>query len=202
MKKFFAFIIFSILFTNIISDDNCPSGMRKTYVDDTTMKAYGSAREWLAAVCFFHFPGSLFFTRKVLLEPRFEVHLKAQVDSLDIVENESEQKLYGFTIVISGNNNTISGIEKRTYPMGSTTINMADLGYNNFANSLIIEFDFEKDSDDPDDNSFSVRYCSTTCSSSDKNAIKNNNTQKCGRKTEIEKKMEIEVNIQKRLMII
>ena len=50
---------------------------------------------------------------------------------------------------------------------------MADLGYNNFANSLIIEFDFEKDSDDPDDNSFSVRYCSTTCSSSDKNAIKN-----------------------------
>jgi hypothetical protein len=66
--------------------------MRKTYVDDTNMISYGSARRWLAAVCFFQFPGSLFFERKVLIEPRFEVHLKAAVDAIDVVESSGEQK--------------------------------------------------------------------------------------------------------------
>ena len=88
-KTLFIFlIIFSLLITSTKSaQDSCPSGMRKTYVDDKNMVSYGSARKWLAAVSFFQYPGSLFFQRKVLIEPRFEVHLKAAVDAIRVIEN-------------------------------------------------------------------------------------------------------------------
>ena len=161
-------IIFSLLFSSIIADDTCPDGMRKTYVDDMNMRQHGSARRWLAAVCFFQFPGSLWFSRQVLIEPNFEVHLKAAVDAIDIVESSGEQKIYGFTIVISGNRNTISGLEGRTVNGGtSSSLTFTDIGYNNFLNALIIEFDFVADRYDPDQDSFSVRYCDTTCHSYD-----------------------------------
>ena len=173
-KSLFIFLtIFSLLFTSTISaEDSCPSGMRKTYVDDTNMVSYGSARRWLAAVCFFQFPGSLFFERKVLIEPRFEVHLKAAVDAIDVVESSGEQKIYGYTIVISGNKNTISGLEGRSVSGGtSSSLKFTDIGYNNFVNALIIEFDFVEDYYDPGANSFSIRYCGTTCSSYDYKAF-------------------------------
>jgi len=166
-------LTFSLLFSSTISaEDSCPSGMRKTYVDDENMNAYGSARSWLAAACFFQFPGSLFFQRKVLIEPRFEVHLKATVDPIDIVENSGEQKIYGYTIVISGYRNIISGLEQRSVEEGtSADMKFTDIGYNNFVNALIIEFDFEEDNYDPAKNSFSIRYCGTACSSYDSKAF-------------------------------
>ena len=174
-KTFFIFLtIFSLLFTFTTSDeDSCPSGMRKTYVDDTNMASFGSARRWLAAVCFFQFPGSLFFYRRMLIEPRFEVHLKAAVDAIDVVENIGEQKIYGYTIVISGSSkNTISGLEGRSVTGGtSSSIKFTDIGYNNFVNALIIEFDFVEDYYDPGANSFSIRYCGTSCSSYDYKAF-------------------------------
>ena len=94
-RNLFIFLImFSLLQTSTtFAEDSCPSGMRKTDFDDTNMDSYGSARRWLAAVCFFQFPGSLFFHRKVLIEPRFEVHLKAAVDAIDVLENTSKQKI-------------------------------------------------------------------------------------------------------------
>ena len=150
-------------------EDSCPAGMRKTYVDDYNMVGYGSARPYLAAVSFFQFPGSLFFKRKVLIEPRFEVHLKASTDPIDIVENQRENKLYGYTIVISGYKNTISGLEGRVVKNNENLV-FDDIGYNNYVNSLIIEFDFEKDTYDPDSSSFSIRFCDTSCHSSDRYA--------------------------------
>ena len=170
----FICLILSLLFSSTkTAEDSCPSGMRKTYVDDLNMNSYGSARKWLAAVCFFQFPGSLFFQRRVLIEPRFEVHLKAAVDAIDVVENSGEQKIYGYTIVISGNKNTISGLEGRSVSNGATSssLTFTDIGYNNFANALIIEFDFVKDTYDPGTDSFSIRYCSTSCNSNDNNAM-------------------------------
>ena len=116
MKKrnLFSFLLLSFFISFTISaDDSCPSGMRKTYVDDVNMQEYGSARSWLGAVCFFQFPGSLFFRRQVLIEPRFEVHLEPTVDAIDVVESSEEQNIYGYTIVISGYKNTISGLEGR-----------------------------------------------------------------------------------------
>ena len=153
-------------------DDSCPNGMRKTYVDDISMNQYGSGRAFMAAACFFQYPGSLFFKRKVLIEPRFEVHLKAFTDYIEIIEKEKEQKIYGFTIVISGYKNTISGLEGRSFS-GDESDNyiFEDIGYNNFVNSLIIEFDFEKNSYDPDSDSFSIRYCQSSCSISDYKAM-------------------------------
>ena len=115
-------LLFFLLFSSTISaDDSCPSGMRKTYVDDLNMKEYGSARSWLGAVCYFQFPGSLFFSRQVLIEPRFEVHLKSTVDAVEAVESSDEQKIYGYTIVISGYKNTISGLEGRSVSSGSSS---------------------------------------------------------------------------------
>ena len=169
-RNLFLFLtIICILFSSIFSeDDTCPSGMRKTYVDDLNMNSYGSARRWLAATCFFQFPGSLFFSRKVLIEPRFEVHYKTAIDAVEIVENSGEQKIYGFTIVISGYKNTISGLEARSVAGGtSSSIKFQDIGYNNFVNALIIEFDFNPDDYDPGDSSFSIRYCGTSCHSYD-----------------------------------
>ena len=173
-KSLFIFlIIFSLLITSTISaQDSCPSGMRKTYVDDKNMVSYGSARKWLAAVSFFQYPGSLFFQRKVLIEPRFEVHLKAAVDAIKVVENSGEQKIYGYTIVISGAKNTISGYKGRNVQgQNPSTLKFTDIGYNNFVNALIIEFDFVQDYYDPGANSFSIRYCGTTCSSYDNQAF-------------------------------
>ena len=167
---FLTLIFLSLFLTSFIqADDSCPSGMRKTYVDDTNMLSYGSARKWLAAVCFFQFPGSLFYNRKMLIEPRFEIHLKASVDAIDIVENSGEQKIYGFTMVISGYKNTISGLEGRTVSGGGTSssLTFTDIGYNNFVNALIVEFDFVQDYYDPDSSSYSIRYCDTYCHSYD-----------------------------------
>ena len=167
---FIFLIIFSLLIASTTSvEDSCPSEMRKTYVDDLNMVSYGSARKWLASVCFFQLPGSLYFQRKVLIEPRFEVHLKASSRAVDFVENSDEQKLYGFTIVISGYKNTISGMNSRIIDgsqVSPSSLQFNDIGYNNFINALIIEFDFVKDTNDPDANSFSMRYCSSTCGTS------------------------------------
>ena len=172
--KIFCFLLLfiSTLFSfSLALEDSCPSGMRKLYVDDKNMLQYGSARSYLAAVSYFGFPGSLFFRRKVLIEPRFEIHLKAQTDPIDIVEKEKENKLYGFTMVISGYKNTISGLEARSYTNGNDNLVFEDIGYNNFVNSLVIEFDFEKNQYDPDTSSFSIRYCDTSCHSYDINAF-------------------------------
>ena len=167
---YYLFILLALFFFSYGAEDSCPTGMRKLYVDDKTMQEYGSGRAFIAAVAYFQFPGSLFFRRKVLIEPRFEVHLKATIDPVDIVEKTREQKLYGFTIVISGYKNTISGLEARSYK-GDEDLVFNDIGYNNFVNSLIIEFDFEKDYYDPDSNSFSVRFCKTSCASEDYKAM-------------------------------
>ena len=135
------------------------------------MNQYGSARKWLPSVCFFQFPGSLFFSRKVLIEPRFEVHLKAAVDAIIPVENVGEQKIYGFTMVVSGYKNTISGLEGRSVTGNPYDLKFTDIGYNGFTNALIIEFDFVQDYYDPDTSSFSIRYCGTSCSMYDNSAI-------------------------------
>ena len=156
-----------------LAEDSCPSGMRKTYMDDLNMNEYGSARGWLGAVCFFQFPGSLFFNRQVLIEPRFEVHLKSAVNAIDVVESSGEQKIYGYTIVISGYNNTISGFEERSVSSSSSSLSFTDIGYNNFINSLIIKFDFVQDLHDPAENSFSIRYCDTYCNSDEKYELVN-----------------------------
>ena len=176
MKAKILSLFLILLFVPICSDysayDSCPSGMRKTYLDDLNSIAYGSAREWLGAVCFFQFPGALYYSRKVLIEPRFEVHLKASVGGIDIVESSSEQKVYGFTIVISGYENTVSlNIGRSTTKGSSENQEFKDIGYNNFINAVIIEFDFVKDYRDPDYDSFSIRYCGSSCDASDWNAM-------------------------------
>ena len=115
---FVQFILLILLSTFIVAEDSCPAGMRRTYVDDVSMIPYGSARAWYAAVCYFQWPGSLFFKRKVLIEPRFEVHLKAALEKVTTVEKTDEQKIYGFTIVISGYKNTVSGYVSRCQHTG------------------------------------------------------------------------------------
>ena len=58
--------------------------------------------------------------------------------------------------------------------LGSKTVGegTADtLGYYGFTNTFVAEFDFKKDTNDPDSSSFSFRYCDSSCPSDDSNAI-------------------------------
>ena len=109
---------------------------------------------------FYQGNGALWYRRKVLIEPRFEVHLKASIKAVEIIENSREQSLQGFTIVISKNKNKLVTTGTPDY-----------VGYYGFTKSYIIEFDFEKNINDPDDSSFSVRYCDNDCSNDDSKAI-------------------------------
>ena len=154
------FVIFLLMFEiqMIKSQDTCPYGMIKTYLDETTASEEGSARNYVPAINFYEGNGALWYKRKVLIEPRFEVHLKVNIKAVDVIENIKEQILEGFTIVISKNKNKISTDENDK------------MGYYGFTKSYIIEFDFNKNMNDPDENSFSFRYCDTECPNNDDKA--------------------------------
>ena len=144
----------------IYTEDTCPNGMRRTYLDETTASEEGAARNYVPALNFYEGNGALWYRRKVLIEPRFEVHLKASIEPVDIIENSNERNLQGFTIVISKNKNKLSLDGPSDY-----------LGYYGFTKSYIIEFDFNKNRNDPDDSSYSFRYCDSECSNDDANAF-------------------------------
>ena len=172
-KNLYLVTIFFYLFltTFIHADEGCPYGMRKTYVDNLNMDQYGSGRRATGSVSYWSLPGALYFSRKVLIEPRFEIHLKATYDTIVKVSNDGENKLYGFTMVISGNKNTVSYHDNFHSKNDLYRKKIDDFGYNNFQNALIIEFDFERDNKDPDSNNFSIRYCDNGCSRDDRYAF-------------------------------
>ncbi len=177
------FILLLFLIFTYEVEDSCPNGMRKTYVDDESMNQYGSARTYCAALSFFQYPGSLFFKRKVLIEPRFEVHLKVNTQAIEIVEKETENKIYGFTIVISKHNNTISGFNNRLFEEDTNDDNTIfnDKGFNNFTGTIIFEFKFERNiSDSSDSITYSVKTCEEGCDISKSSLIRSDvlNSQK------------------------
>ena len=157
--SFLVLFLWMLFFQSIHADDNCPDGMRKTYLDETTALDEGAARNYVPAINFYQGNGALWYRRKVLIEPRFEVHLKASIGGIDYIESNREYTLEGFTIVISKNKNKLSE--------GTGDY----IGYFGFTKSYIIEFDFEKSLNDPDSNSFSFRYCDSDCSNDDAKAI-------------------------------
>ena len=160
-KKLSFLVIFLWMFAiqAINSDDTCPYGMRKTYLDETTASEEGSARNYVPAINFYEGNGALWYRRKVLIEPRFEVHLKASMKAVNVLENSKEQILEGFTIVISKNKNKIS------------TAANEQMGYYGFTKSYVAEFDFNKNTHDPDDSSYSFRYCDNDCSYDDDKSL-------------------------------
>ena len=158
--SFLVLFLWMIVIQAIYTDDTCPNGMRKTYLDETTASEEGAARNYVPAINFYEGAGALWYRRKVLIEPRFEVHLKAGIEAIDIIENSAEQSLEGFTIVISKNKNKL------------TTSTSDYIGYYGFTKSYIIEFDFNKNRNDPDDSSFSFKYCDSECSNDDANSLR------------------------------
>ena len=172
-KNLYLVLVFFYLFLSsfIQADEGCPAGMRKTYVDGENMDQQGTGRRATGSLAYWSEPGALHFNRKVLIEPRFEIHLKAVYDAIIPVENKGEQKVYGFTMVISRDKNTVTSYEHFAVNGHLYDTQIVDIGYNNFRNALIIEFDFEKDKNDPDYSSFSIRYCGSSCNSDDSNAF-------------------------------
>ena len=146
-RNLYLVLVFFYLFLSsfIQADEGCPAGMRKTYVDDGNMDQHGTGRRATGSLCYWGEPGSLYFSRKVLIEPRFEIHLKAVYDAIIPVENSGEQKVYGFTMVISRDKNIVTSYENFQVNGHLYNTQIDDIGYNNFRNALIIEFDFEKD---------------------------------------------------------
>ena len=163
----FLIMFFSPICSDVSAYDSCPSGMRKTYLDDLNSIGSGSARGQFGTVWFYLLPGSLYYSRLVLIEPRFEVHLKASVGAIDIIESSSEQKVYSFTIVISRESNKINtDVGKKNFAKRKNQV-FKDFGYNHFNNAVIIEFNFAKDYNDPDYGSISIKYCGSSCDASD-----------------------------------
>ena len=157
--SFLVLLLWMFIIQSIYADDTCQSGMRKMYLDETTAYEEGTARNYVPAINFYEGSGALWFRRRVLIEPRFEVHLKAAIQKAEVIESSTEQTLEGFTIVISGNKNRLS------------TASSDYMGYYGFTKSYIIEFDFNKGNHDPDDSSYSFRFCDSTCSNDDSSAI-------------------------------
>ena len=157
--SFLVLFLWMFVIQTIYADDTCQSGMRKMYLDETTAYDEGSARNYVPAINFYEGSGALWYRRRVLIEPRFEVHLKAALQKAEVIESAKEQTLEGFTIVISGNKNRLS------------TASSDYMGYYGFTKSYIIEFDFNKGNHDPDDSSYSFRFCDNDCSNDDSKAI-------------------------------
>jgi len=157
--NFLILFLWMYFIQKIYADETCSSGMRKMYLDETTAYDEGSARNYVPAINFYEGNGALWFRRKVLIEPRFEVHLKAAIKKVEVIDSTTEQILEGFTIVISGNNNTLSSASSDY------------MGYYGFTKSYIIELDFNKNIKDPDDSSYSFRFCDNDCSNDDTKAI-------------------------------
>ena len=152
-------LLLLFLFSYITAADTCPTGMRKLFLDNQSALAYGAARNEIPAVTFYEGNGALWYNRKVLIEPRFEIHLKVGLNKVNVIESTDELILEGFTMVISEINNKVgSGIAE-------------NIGYSGFLKSLIMEFDFNRNSYDPDSSSYSLKFCSSTCSGDDSNAI-------------------------------
>ena len=156
--SFLVLVLWMLVIQTIYADDTCQSGMRKMYLDETTAYDEGSARNYVPAINFYEGSGALWYRRRVLIEPRFEVHLKAALQKAEVIESSSEQTLEGFTIVISGNKNRLS------------TASSDYMGYYGFTKSYIIEFDFKKGNKDPDDSSYAFRFCDNDCSNDDSKA--------------------------------
>ena len=106
--SFLALFLWILIFQFISTEDMCPNGMRKTYLDETTALDEGAARNYVPAINFYEGNGALWYRRKVLIEPRFEVHLKASIEGADYLESNREVALEGFTIVISKNKNRLA----------------------------------------------------------------------------------------------
>ena len=118
-------------------------------------------RNYNPAINFHDGNGALWYRRKILIEPRFEVHLKASIEGIENPDPNKEYILEGFTIVISKNKNALSE--------GPGDY----IGYFGFTKSYIIEFDFNRNLNDPDSNSYSLRYCDSDCSNDDAKALIN-----------------------------
>ena len=145
---------------NIYTDDTCQSGMRKMSLDETIAYDEGSARNYFLAINFYEGSGALWYRRRVLIEQRFEVHLKAVLQKAEVIESSKEQTLEGFTIVISGNKNRLS------------TAASAYIGYFGFTKSYIIEFEFNKGNHEADDSKhLFIQICDNDCTNDDSKAI-------------------------------
>ena len=151
--SFLVLFVWMIFIQKIYGNETCGEGMRKMYLNETTSYNEGTATNVVPAIITFVGDGALWYKRRVLIEPRFEVYLKAAIKSTNVTA------LKGFTIVISGNKNTLQ--------LGPSDY----MGYYGFTKSYIIEFDFNKGNHDPDDSSFSFRFCDKDCSNDDSHAI-------------------------------
>ena len=147
----------SLLLSISFSADTCSAGMTQIYINSTSFTGFGSAQAGTGEFLLGNGNGAVWFNRRILVMPRFEMHLKA---SLDYASGSDEQTFDGFTFVIS---------KARSKTVGEGSADT--IGYYGFTNSYVAEFDFKKDTNDPDASSFSFRYCDSSCSSDDVNAI-------------------------------
>lgn len=91
--SFLVLVLWMLVIQTIYADDTCQSGMRKMYLDETTAYDEGSARNYVPAINFYEGSGALWYRRRVLIEPRFEVHLKAALQKAEVIGKRKRTNL-------------------------------------------------------------------------------------------------------------
>ena len=155
-------LLFSILISLLLSlstvhSETCSSGMRKTYLDNTNTNIIGAARRIPLSIAYYEARGgAVWFNRRILVEPRFEVHLKVSVTDLTKDQDDWQHIIDGWSIVISTTSNKLG------YPYGA-------IGYQDFTNSYVVETDLFQNAGDFSCNTLSIHKCTGTavCSASE-----------------------------------
>ena len=153
-KICFLFLLLTMVIIKAIRAENsCEIGMREMYLNQTTATGEGSAKNYIPSINFYEGKGSLWYMRKILIEPRFEIHLKANLKFSEITEKREEQVSEGLAIIIS--KNKIRSISDNY------------LLYYGLSKSYIIEFIFNKNQEKPEEIYYSLKYCDLECSNDD-----------------------------------
>ena len=135
----FLFIVISLCVLEVHNEE-CSSGMRKTFITSSNTYGYGISRRTTPLYLTYSSgsAGALWFHRWFLTDPRFEVHLK-----ISTTAQSTSKKLDGFAIVISTS----------AFKIGS---GYSNLGYSGFTNLYVLETDFYQNTRDISANTMSL----------------------------------------------
>ena len=61
--SFLALLLWMVVIQSTMTQDTCPSGMRKTYLDETSASEEGAARNYVPALLFHEGNGALWYRR-------------------------------------------------------------------------------------------------------------------------------------------
>ena len=119
-KLSFSILLSLLLCLPTVYSETCSSGMRKTFLDNTNTNIIGAARRIPLSIAYYEAAGgAVWFNRRILVEPRFEVHLKVTLTELTKDQDDWQHIIDGWAIVIPTTANKLG-----LYPINIFSIHM------------------------------------------------------------------------------